>query len=149
MNLSCISLVVCLLTGYYHQSSHKSRHLAPLICKSAHRYHITPPTILAIMYRESRFTHSICSHTDDIGIMQLHCPPYTTGPTCNRCNVKKLTCNIDRGTRLLAIKKRRWQYKYKHPYHWIQHNNYYSKNYYKKVYEKIRGSLDYAKLYCH
>jgi len=141
----CILFVTCILTDFYHQPQAKVKQITPIVCKASKKYNIRVKYPLAIMYYETRFIHKTRSKTNDVGIMQLHCPKETRGLTCNKCDIKKLSCNIDRGMRLLYLRKKKYQSKYDKSYKWLQHYNFYSKGYARKIYSKAIASIKICK----
>ena len=154
---TCVALLVCLLgqagapgNHWYHKK------IAKPVChytveQPSWRTKIDPLTVLAFMYHETRFRHTKkFSRTDDIGIMQLHCPESRyTNWMCDSCDIRKLRCNIKNGIKYIRWLRDTYGAGSTHRRapppsnwipHWPQYYNYYSKGYYLKI-ARIKNNL--------
>jgi len=144
---TCIVLLICLLSTQ-GQPYRESKAIATYTCQYTNKYKVDPIVVLAIMKHESSFRQlKYPSRTNDYGLMQLHCPKDSPFKFCNRCNVKKMECNIKEGVRLLYQMKKSCLAKNKGTHHWLRHYNWYDRQYPNKIL-KIINELERARDAC-
>lgn len=138
---NCIINILSILSLYIPNASIQYKEkIAIYTCKYSEEYQIDYRWPISIMYMETRFRNfKTRNQTDDIGIMQLHCPTNSNSHYCTSCDVTKLQCNIKQGIKFLANIRNNCQLKHKHTPHWVRHYNWNSKYYGKKIIKFYKG----------
>ena len=107
----------------------KIYNIARHTCYYSEKYSLDPVLVLSLQKHESNYRPKVVSRTNDCGLMQINDPD---GDCIQECNLKKIHCNIKRGTRYLYRVKRNCLTRHDHSY-WIRHYNWNSKNHYWKI----------------
>lgn len=138
----CIKTMLIILSGMSKVQLREFRKLeiASYTCKYSEIHQIDPILSLSVMYHETKLKHSsIPNRTEDIGIMQIHCPSDNSNEWCNKKNIKYIKSiegNINTGVKLIKLAHNNCFTLYPlhdHKSHWIRHYNWNSTNYDKNI----------------
>lgn len=129
--MECFSLILkFILITSINQSNNNFEKISKYICYYSKKRNIDPLIVLSIIKNESDFKKNIISKTNDYGLMQVN-KKFATG----NCDLLSIKCNINEGTRLLLMWKK------KHPHSWLRRYNWYGYGgkYHIKIYSMAKA----------
>lgn len=137
---------------YVNRYRKQIQKISKYICFYSRKRKIDPRITLSFMRHESHFKPKVIGPTKDYGLMQLKAKDRYSPDFDHwfKCDLLKIKCNIDRGTRFLYIWKRKCKH-HSHKSHWTRHYNWRNRKHhlrvlwlsraYKKAYENNNKKL--------
>lgn len=98
--------------------------MSRIVCQQSMRRRLDPVLVLSVIRVESGFQSWLVSSTSDWGLMQINSKTRigtAQYPGRRKCDLLKMRCNIDWGTYIMAL----WRRKCKGKHHWLRHYNWY------------------------